>query len=110
VLLRQDAGAASVDEQRGVEGGQEADGGGRLGVRQRRAGKVEQLLAALSAEGAQLEARQRGRDSPDRDSRPAGDVGRRARSEALEVAAHYVLHGGLDGDRGRPEPVLGGGE
>ena len=72
VLLGQDPRAAGVDEQRRVPRRQEADRDGLLGIGQRRARDVEQLVAGLGAKAAQAHGARgpaRGRAAPGRCTR-----------------------------------------
>ena len=91
VLLRQDQGAAAVDEQRGVPGRQEARRGRGVGVGQRQSRQVDERPARLVAEAAQLHALDGVVHGRRRQAGPVGDVGGRARPEALEVARDQQL-------------------
>ena len=93
VLLGQQAGPARVDEQRRVPGGQEARRRGRVRIRQRAAGDVEQLLAGrLRAERPQLEPPEHSAERREREAREARDVLARGGAEAGQVAAHEQVH------------------
>src|SRR5438132_12301373 len=62
VSLRKDLGAPRVNEQGGVPRLQETDRRGRVGVREYRAGQVEQLLPLLVPEAPQRHAVERVRE------------------------------------------------
>ena len=96
VLLGQDLRPAGVDEQGRVPDRQKARRRRGLGLGKRQAREVDELLAVLGAEPAQLELRERGPHRLDRDPRPVVDLGRGRGPEAAQVAAHEL--------RRRPRP------
>ena len=112
VVLRKDSRPIREREQHVVPLRQEADGGGRLGVRQRRARDVEELAAVLVAEAAQrLEPIERPLDLGHVHHAPGADVAARRRPERGEVATKD-LGARLDRDVllrlvDRDEPALG---
>jgi len=107
VALRQDAGPARVHEQRRVPHGQEADRCRRVGIGKRRAGKVEQLLALLVAEAAQLQPLERRLDRCQLEAGPVRDVVRRGWAEALEIPPDKELESDLCACVLRAYPVRG---
>ena len=107
VLLGQDQRAAGVGEQRGVPGAEEAHRRGRVGVRQRQVGEVEQLGAVLGLEAAQRQPLERRLDVARGQPAPVGDLGLRGRPEARQVAGDEVVERVVRRDVGRPDPVLG---
>src|SRR3954470_9783451 len=108
VLLRQDPGAAGVDEQRGVPGGQEPDGGGRLWIGQGRARQVEELGAVFRGETAKLELLEDGADPLRVQAHPVGELGERGGTEGCEMAAGDRVNPARLVEPGRrwPEPGL----
>ena len=108
VALGEDLGAARVGEQDRVPRPQQADGRRRLGVGQRRAREVDQLLAVLGGEAAQPQALERRRDGARRRRRPSWRS-RRAwpgRSRPGSGAPAWSTASSC-GHLGRAEPVLG---
>ena len=101
VGLRQHARTIGPREQHVVPLRQEANGRRGVGVRERRAGDVEELAAVLVAEAAErLEPLERARDLRDAHHRPRPDVLPRRRPERREIATED-LRAGL----GRIEPL-----
>ena len=98
-----------MDEQRRVPHRQKAHRRGRVGIGQWCAGDVDELLALFVAEPAELQALQGRLDRGHLETRPVGDVVRRSRAEATEVAANEVIDPLLLGHVLRPDPVLGEG-
>src|SRR5213078_2377898 len=87
IPLGDEPGPARMDEQGGIPNRQEADGRGRVGIRERRSREVEELLAILAAEASQAKARERRREVSDRQPGPVRDGSARRRAEAAQVAA-----------------------
>ncbi len=111
MLLGQDPRPAGVDEQRRVPGRQEADRRRLLGIGQRAACDVEQLVAVLGPEAAQAHAVEDRGQLTRRQARVGDDVATRRRAEAGEVAPDELSRGVDRAElRRRADPVLGGGE
>ena len=110
VLLRKDLRAAGMDEQRRVPGREEADRGRRLGVGQRQPRQVDELAARLVAKARAARARPSAADDRlDRQARPVGDLRRRRRPEAAQVAADELARrlGRASSSGSGADPVLG---
>ena len=104
VLLGQHAGAAGVHEQRRVPGRQEARRRGRAGIGQRPVRDVEQLLAVLGPERAQLQPRQHGAQRGERRPVKLATSLRDAGPNAFEVARTRRVGRRRDADAGRRRP------
>ena len=96
VLVIDDPTAVVVAEDRVVERRQEAHRGRRVGVGTRRVGKVEQLAAALVAEGDELLADRGDRGRQTRQAAPGTQVGDGRRAERGQVAPGQSLTGRVD--------------
>jgi hypothetical protein len=107
VALREDLRASTVDEERRVPHRQEAHRRRRVLGRQRQAREVDELLALLVLEAAQLEALENTRDVRLRDPGPACDVVGPRRAEPGEVPANQNLDPLMLADLLRAHPVLG---
>src|SRR6266511_5798916 len=105
MALRQDAGPARVHEQRRIPDGQEANRRGSVGIGERRAREVEQLLALLVPEATQLETLERRLDRRRLEAGPVGDVVRRGWAEALEIPPDEQLNSVLGACVFRTYPV-----
>ena len=104
---RQDPGPPRVHEQRRIPDGQEANRRGRVGIGERRAGEVEQLIALLVAEPAQLYTLERRLDRRQLEAGPVRDVVRRGWAEALEIPPDEQLNSVFGAYVLRTYPVRG---